>query len=206
MKWLILLALVCVLGLVSCTPVDDLMTSLKSLKKERELKGIQLKVSKDDKVVFQNQLGDKNEDGEAIDRNTMFRVASVSKSFSSVALMQLVEQGKLTLNQSLTELMGFKVENPHFPGLPITLQMVLSHQSTLIECDPYYSNFLAGTSNAKNGLEVPHIKEILIPGGKYYNECLYSKTHKPGSYYQYVNLNFGIAGTIVEILSNTRFD
>jgi CubicO group peptidase (beta-lactamase class C family) len=84
--------------------------------------------------------------------------------------------------------------------------MVLSHQSSLIECEPYYSNFLTGTYNAKNGIEVPHIKEILLPGGKYYNECLFSKTHKPGSYFQYVNLNFGIAGTIVEILSNTRFD
>lgn len=39
----------------------------------------------------------------------MFRVASISKSFSSVALMQFVEQGKLSLKQSLTDLLGFKV-------------------------------------------------------------------------------------------------
>jgi CubicO group peptidase (beta-lactamase class C family) len=84
--------------------------------------------------------------------------------------------------------------------------MVLSHQSSIIECDPYYSDFLSATYNAKTGAEVPSIKEILVKGGKFYGDCVYSKTYPPGTHYQYVNLNFGIAGTIVEIISNTRFD
>jgi CubicO group peptidase (beta-lactamase class C family) len=46
----------------------------------------------------------------------------------------------------------------------------------------------------------------LIKGGKYYNDCVFSKSHKPGEYFQYVNLNFGIAGTIVEIVSGVRYD
>lgn len=74
--------------------------------------------------------------------------------------------------------------------------MALSHQSSLIECEPYYSNFLTDTYNAKSGTEVPPIKEILYPGGKYYNKCLFG-TMEPGTHYQYVNLNFGIAGAIV---------
>jgi hypothetical protein len=36
--------------------------------------------------------------------------------------------------------------------------MILSHQSSLVECDPYYSNFLDATYNAKTGSEVPDIK------------------------------------------------
>jgi CubicO group peptidase (beta-lactamase class C family) len=65
--------------------------------------------------------------------------------------MQLVEQKKLSLNQSLTSIFGYKIENPHFPGIDITVEMILSHQSSLIECDPYYSNFLDATYNAKTG-------------------------------------------------------
>jgi CubicO group peptidase (beta-lactamase class C family) len=84
--------------------------------------------------------------------------------------------------------------------------MILSHQSSFVECDPYYSNFLTATYNAKTGSEVPNIKEILIKGGRFYNDCLYSSKHKPGTYFDYVNLNFGIAGTIVEILTQKRFD
>jgi len=90
--------------------------------------------------------------------------------------------------------------------MEITVEMILSHQSSLLECDPYYSNFLDATYNAKSGSEVPNIKEILLKGGKFYNDCLYSSTHKPGTYFHYVNLNFGLAGTIVEILAQKRFD
>lgn len=123
-----------------------------------------------------------------------------------MALLQLVEQNLLKLNSSLTEIFGYTIVNPNFPTIPVTVEMVLSHQSTLIECQPYYDNFLMDSYNAPSGTSVPYIKEILTPSGKYYNSCLWSKTHQPGTYFQYVNLNFGIAGTIVEIVSKKRFD
>jgi CubicO group peptidase (beta-lactamase class C family) len=49
-----------------------------------------------------------------------------------VAILQLVEQKKLSLNQSLSSIFGYKIENPFFPGTDITVEMVLSHQSSLI--------------------------------------------------------------------------
>jgi D-alanyl-D-alanine carboxypeptidase len=61
----------------------------------------------------------------------MFRIASTSKSFSAVAIMQLVEQGKLQLNDTLTKILGFEIKNPHFPDVPITVEMILSHQSSI---------------------------------------------------------------------------
>lgn len=44
-----------------------------------------------------------------------------------------------------------------------------------------------------------------MEGGKFYNKCLYGNL-PPGTHYQYVNLNFGIAGAIVERASGIRFD
>lgn len=84
--------------------------------------------------------------------------------------------------------------------------MMLSHQSSLIECEPYYSNFLTDTYNAKTGAEIPLLKDIISVGGKYYNECLFSKTQAPGTHFQYVNLNFGIGGAVIEKISGERFD
>ena len=81
----------------------------------------------------------------------MFRIASCSKSFASAAIMLLVEEKKVALNQSLSSIFGFPVKNPSFPTVDITVEMALSHQSSLIECDPYYSNFLMDTYNAKSG-------------------------------------------------------
>ena len=45
----------------------------------------------------------------------MLRIASLSKSFVSVAIMQLIEVRKLSLNQSINEILGFDIKNPYFP-------------------------------------------------------------------------------------------
>jgi CubicO group peptidase (beta-lactamase class C family) len=79
------------------------------LKQERQLRGVQLQLSQEGEVVFNLNLGEKNEALEPIDNNTVFRIASISKSFSSVALLQLVEQGKLSLNQSLSSIFGYTI-------------------------------------------------------------------------------------------------
>jgi hypothetical protein len=60
MKWLILLALLCLQTVVDCSPSDDLLAAIGNLRQERKLKGIQVQVSKDDKVVFDVNLGYKN--------------------------------------------------------------------------------------------------------------------------------------------------
>lgn len=207
MKGLLALPLILsLLVLAAATPASDLQAAITALKAERALKGLQLQISQKKQVVFDFNIGEKNQANESIDSNTMFRIASVSKSFASVAIMQLVEQGKLSLNQTVSSLLGFSFQNPFFPGVEITVEMILTHQSSLIECDPYYSNFLDDTYNAKTGTEVPKIREILVPGGKYFNNCLFSSTHRPGTNFHYVNLNFGLAGTIVEIVSRQRYD
>ena len=45
--------------------------------------------------------------------------------------MQLVEQGKLNLNDSLSKVLGFDVINQNYPNDSITVEMVLSHQSSI---------------------------------------------------------------------------
>ena len=51
----------------------------------------------------------------------------------------------------MTEALGFEVKNPYFPEVKITLEMVMSHQSSIVDCDPIYLNFLSLTGAAKTG-------------------------------------------------------
>lgn len=60
--------------------------------------------------------------------------------------------------------------------------------------------------NAIDGYSVPALKEILSKEGKYYNPKMFPIGRKPGEYYHYSNLNYVIAGTIVEKISGVRFD
>ena len=64
-------------------------------------------------------------------RESRFRVASVSKMFTVFTIMQLVEQGKLNLDDDVSKYLGFTLRTPNYPNTPITVSMLASHQSSL---------------------------------------------------------------------------
>jgi CubicO group peptidase (beta-lactamase class C family) len=165
--------------------------------------GLTLEVAEDSSTIFKFNAGYRDYERKLpIDNSTIFRMASLSKSPTSVGLLQQIEKNKLKLTQDISELLGFTVRNPNFPQIPITLEMILSHQSSFKECDAYYT-FLHDTYI---GPPFPAIKELLTPQGKYYNTCLFNKVQSPGTFYEYVNYNYAIASTILERVSGTRFD
>jgi len=64
--------------------------------------GISLAVSKNGKLVYQKGYGIADvESGEKVSIDSRFRIASVSKLFTSVAIMKLIQDGKLTMNQKV---------------------------------------------------------------------------------------------------------
>jgi CubicO group peptidase (beta-lactamase class C family) len=78
--------------------------------------------------------------------------------------------------------------------------MLLSHTSSLAEGSKY-NDFLAATYADTP----PEVSQLLIPNGLYYNEDTWS-SHKPGTFFQYSNINFGLLGTLIEAISGQRFD
>jgi CubicO group peptidase (beta-lactamase class C family) len=136
----------------------------------------------------------------ASDHNTLYRIASVSKTVTTIGIMRLVDTGKLDLDADISAYLGFKFRNPHFPDVAITTRMLLSHTSSLLD-DAGYS-FPLTTS----------LQSVLDPQGTHFGEgAAWAKpseksSHAPGHYFEYVNLNFGVAGTVIEAISKQRFD
>lgn len=88
--------------------------------------GLSIAVGRGDQVVFSKGFGKADlEFGVPVDKDTMFRIGSVTKQFSAAAVMKLVEQGKLSLDDTLGTLM------PEFPEAchKITLRQLLNHTS-----------------------------------------------------------------------------
>lgn len=139
--------------------------------------------------------------GIVVSEETMFRIASVSKTVTAIALMQLVEDGLMNLDESISPILGFAIQNPNHPLHSISARQLLSHTSSIIDGGAY-SSFLNATYNQD---PIPPISELLSSNGIYYSPDLFNNT-SPGSYYNYSNLNFGIIGTLVEKLSSQRFD
>lgn len=132
-----------------------------------------------------------------VKKNTLFRSASVSKMFTIFAVMQLVEQGKINLDDDASKYLGFKLRNPHFPDMPITVKMLANHTSSL--------------RDGKGYLLPPEysLKEFFTPDGVAYEDGAHfapTPNKAPGKFFSYCNLNFCVLGTIVERVTGERFD
>lgn len=162
--------------------------AIRQIMQENPVMGISVAVVKKGKIIFTEAYGMKNAESHTpLSTDDIFRIASISKSFSATSLMQLVEKKKLSLDDNVSKLIGFKVNNPKFPNTEITLRMLLSHTSSLNDSEGYF------TLDAINPNKNPNWE-------KCYN------SYEPGKGYQYCNLNFNIAGTIIERISGERFD
>ena len=129
-------------------------------------------------------------------RKSRFRVASVSKMFTVFTIMQLVEQGKLNLDDDVSKYLGFTLRNPHYPDTPITVRMLASHQSSLRDGKIY-------SIPPQMGLQ-----EFFRKDGKFYEDGAHFAPagQEPGKYFAYSNLNYGLLGTIIEKVTGERFD
>ncbi len=172
-------------GVNAQSAIED---SVKAIMSRHPVVGLSVAVVKGNHLVYTHSFGFKNlETKVPLENKNIFRIASISKSFTSTGLMQLVQKKKISLDDDVSDLVGFKIRNPKFPDKKITLRMVLSHTSSINDKEGYFT--LDSINPAKN----PNWAGC-------YND------YEPGTQYQYCNYNYNIAGTILEKESGERFD
>ena len=161
---------------------------IKAIMQEIPVMGLSVAVVKDNKIIYSQSFGTKSkENNTPLTNDCIFRIASISKSFSATSIMQLAEQKKLSIDQDVSELIGFKVRNPKFPETVITLRLMMSHLSSINDSQGYFS--LDAINPAKNP-----------------NWAKSYSNYEPGKGYAYCNLNFNMIGAIIERVSGERFD
>jgi CubicO group peptidase (beta-lactamase class C family) len=150
--------------------------------------GLAVAVVCENEIVYSNEFGLKNvETQEKISKDNLFRIASISKTFTSTAIMQLYEQGKFSLEDDISDALGYSVRNPRFPDAKITYKMLLSHTSSLSDAEGYFDYDI--------------LKPEINPN---YANAYWD--YAPGEKYNYCNLGFNLLGALVEIHSGLRFD
>lgn len=129
-------------AMFACTSKQDQFNEeVKAIMERNNNVGLALVAVNNGQVVLNETYGYKNLDTkEPIAKDDIFRIASISKSFCATAVMQLVEQGKLSLDQDVSELVGFEVRNPNFPDKVITVKMLLSHTASMSDANGYFSD------------------------------------------------------------------
>jgi CubicO group peptidase (beta-lactamase class C family) len=134
--------------------------------------------------------------------NTLYNIASISKTVTATALMQLYEQNRINLDDDINEYLPFDVNHPDYPDISITFRMLLSHQSGLSE-DPeeFYLYFPPEQCHIPL---YPWIETYLSPDGENYTSKIWSDD-APGETFHYANVGFALIGYLVEIIANQPF-
>ncbi|CAM5744273.1 serine hydrolase domain-containing protein [Streptomyces hirsutus] len=129
--------------------------------------------------------------GEAMDTRARFRIGSVSKTFSSVVLLQLVDEGRLELDAPV---------NHYLPGLlpddRITVRHLLTHRSGLADyTEAMFAKTVPGFEAVRN--RVFTYQELVDLS------LAEPRTTEPGVAYKYSNANFVVVGMLIENATGT---
>jgi CubicO group peptidase (beta-lactamase class C family) len=158
---------------------------------QTDVAGSVVVVVKDGKVLLQKGYGfsDLAKRTPVDPERTLFRPGSVSKLFTWTAVMQLVEQGKLNLDEDVNKYIDFTI--PAFEGKPVTLRNIMTHTT--------------GMEEVIRGLIANDEKEIL-PLATTLKHWVPEREYAPGSTPAYSNYATALAGYIVERVSGQSFD
>lgn len=170
---------------------ETLDDRLAKIFKYQKTTGAVLYVAKDGEIVYEYCYGyaDKKSK-ELVSPDTYFRTASVTKLISGIHVMQLVEQGKLELDASIGDYLGYEVKNLYYPSVPVTLRHLMSHTCSLSPHGGY-----CVTSRPLQEI----IDASLKRRGNWFE-------YEPGSKYVYSNFGAGIMGSLVEIVTGKNIN
>jgi CubicO group peptidase (beta-lactamase class C family) len=150
--------------------------------------GMALGIVEDGQIAYLQGFGVADFSGRDVTPQTPFYIASLTKSFTALAVMQLVEAGKIDLDAPVqTYLTWFELADKE-ASAKITVRNLLNHTSGISEKDG--NRFWSSEQGLEEFVRGFHTVELAQP---------------VGSTYQYSNINFGIAGLIVETVSGQSY-
>jgi CubicO group peptidase (beta-lactamase class C family) len=124
-----------------------------------------------------------------ITETTLFDLASISKQFTAVSVLQLCAQGKISLDDTITL---------YFPNLPyrgVTIKHLLTHTSGI----PEYFKFKYTVYGSAAFVDNQHLLQVL-------EKQKYAKTFQTGTKFEYVNTNYAILAALVAQVSGMPFE
>ena len=160
--------------------------------KQRQFNG-NILFAENDQIITNKSYGFANfQEKEKLTQNHSFQLASVSKPFTAIAILQLIENGILNLNDTVEKFL------PTFPYKGITIHQLLSHRSGLSQythfCDSPDSIWPDKNKTINNNDVIEIISKIKP-----------LKNYPPDRRYYYCNTNFLLLASIVEKVTGITF-
>ena len=136
-------------------------------------------------------------------KNSIYRIASISKIIVAIGLLKLYEKKIVDLDEDISNYLGFKVRNPKYPDTLITLRQVLSQTSSIIDDGGLEDGVYKGYDGSNCTDDFIKLEDLLTPGSNRFYKG-YSD-YKPGTNFIYSNLGCGILACVCEKMTGKYF-
>jgi CubicO group peptidase (beta-lactamase class C family) len=165
--------------------VADLRRRIRSAQADQRLPSVAAAAVRGGELIWSDAVGLADvERGEQATPDHQYRIASITKTFTAVAVMQLRDAGKLSLDDTLDRHIGGAARTP-------SLRLLLTHGSGLQREPP---------GRIWENLEFPS-REQLVSGLEESEQVL-----PPGAYRHYSNLGFSLLGEVVARVSGMEYE
>lgn len=201
---MLLIGLACVSGLAIAQPpepdptpqtLDELKAAIEKIRTETNTPAIGIALVNKDGPYWVAGLGEANTETHApADENTLFRIGSISKMFAALAILKLQEEGKLSLNDKVRDLVPeIEFENPWEETNPVRIVHLLEHTTGWDDIHlAEYAFSAPDTMTTKEGLN-------------YHPDSRRSRWI-PGTRHAYCNSGAAVAAYIIEKISGKKYE
>ncbi|MAI32582.1 MAG: D-aminoacylase [Planctomycetaceae bacterium TMED240] len=188
-------------------PFENYDRSMAKFLEKHRLPGASIAVTNDSKVVFANGYGYADVAlGKKVHRDSLFRIASISKPITAVAILQLHERGKLDLDDSVFMLLELNdviqtTEGTEKRLRDITVRHLLQHRGGWDRNVSFDAMFRSVTFAEKSGGESPADQQAVIDA-----MLKQPLDFAPGERYAYSNFGYCLLGRVIEKLSGQSYE
>ena len=165
-------------------------TTIRKLQRQTRAPGVAIVVVQDTTVIYMKEFGVREVGKpDTIDDNTIFRLASVSKTFAPVLTGLLVEDGILHWDDPITKyLPDFKMKSKEYTD-SLTIRHVLSHTTGF----PYHTY----TTLVEDGTDLKTMIAALAD---------VKSTNKPGEIYSYQNVAYSLIAEVIQAATGKSYE
>lgn len=191
-------------AVVNGAKFDDWM---KAFLTEHKIPGGALAIVRDGKLVYSRGFGWADRDAqEPVDPDSLFRIASVSKPMTAVAILKLEEQGKLSRHDKVLDHLQYE---PHFEAegkfderwKQVTIDHCLTHRGGWDRDKSYDPMFQARRMSRSLGIALPILPEHIIRF-----QLGQPLDFDPGERYAYSNFGYSLLGRIIEKVTGQLYE
>src|SRR5215217_640438 len=175
------------------TKFDAIDDYVRARLNDLRMPGAALGIVKNGEGVHLQRFGSPKKDERAVTVETPFKIGSMSKSFTALSIMQLVEAGKIELDAPVQQyLPEFRVADPE-ASKRITVRHLLNQVSGIPTSAGM--NYVFRTDTGEDALEreVARSKNVKL-------------THDPGTTFQYSNRNYTTLGLLIKVVSGQSYE